>query len=289
MAKKDTTEGRAARGEVTTQASEASGNPSLPATIASHLADAAEAVDDFAASVAIHFDRVDGGFESPPPIVEGGTNARCNAAWDTPHILQRAMTAITEILFVINAREDKSGPLRRGMDGVWLNAHSSWQCDTPWSSLCDDVIDVGKGIAEKKAEVQRGFQRGDLTFKWASDATVAWAAATVKWLRTRADRLDPRRVDPYRGPREAAPVPKPAGWTRSDLIDQANHDGDVLSATSFDELRKAARIKPGKRGGGGAHRRFSESDLAKLIAEAAKTRRNGKAIVAAWRLLIPGS
>jgi hypothetical protein len=289
MANEKATNLPAAGGDAAKAAPERPAAPLPGVAVASHLAAAAAAVEEFVARVTVYFDRVDGGFESPSPSGPLGTGGRYSSAWETPDTLGRAIDAICEFMFEVRAFEVDAGEIRRGMDGAWLVPHSKWSCDPPWTELCLEMIEVGKAIVEKKVEVQVGFQREDLSFKWVSDATMAWAAATVKWLRARADRLDPRRAEPDLGPREAAPVPKPAGWTRSELIEQANHDGEVLSATSFDELRKAARLKPGKRGGGGAQRRFSESDLAKLIVEAAKKPRKGKPIVAAWRLLIPGS
>lgn len=96
------------------------------------------------------------------------------------------------------------------------------------------------------------------------------------------------------------PVLKPDGWTRSELIDQANHDDghaiETLSATTFDRIRIAAGVPSAERGGVGAQRRFSVGDLRKLVrvAEtggALKGRdwksRNGSKIAAAWLKLLP--
>lgn len=88
------------------------------------------------------------------------------------------------------------------------------------------------------------------------------------------------------------PVPKPDGWTRAELIDQANHnDGGgskTLSGTTFDRIREAAGIPPGKKGGAGAQRRFSVAQLRKLIdAAEVGTYRSGPKIAAAWRDLLP--
>jgi hypothetical protein len=79
-------------------------------------------------------------------------------------------------------------------------------------------------------------------------------------------------------------VSKPGGLTRKELIEEAGDD--VLSATVFDRIRKAAGLPPGERGGKGQQRRFSNSDVRKLIkAVEAGTYRAKKDIAAAWRQL----
>lgn len=185
MANNKATNMLAAGGYATKAAPQTPAAPLPRVAVAAHLAAAAAAVEDFIARVHMYFDRVEGGFESPLHFAEGASSTRCCAAWDTPDCLGRAMEAITELLFVVNAYDVESGPIRRGMDGAWLNQHTKWSCDEPWSALCIEVIDAGRGIAEKKAEVQRGFERESLTFKWASDATMAWAEGVARWLRGR--------------------------------------------------------------------------------------------------------
>ena len=101
-------------------------------------------------------------------------------------------------------------------------------------------------------------------------------------------------------PPQSHPVPKPDGWTRAELIAQANHDdGDgskTLSGTTFDRIRNAAGIPSAEKGGVGAQRRFSVAQLRKLIdaAEVGGTLeerswkpRNGQRIAEAWRELLP--
>lgn len=88
------------------------------------------------------------------------------------------------------------------------------------------------------------------------------------------------------------PARKPDGWTRAELIGQANHDDGEgpksLSSTTFDRIRKASRIAAAEPGGVGAQRRFSVAQLRKLIdAAEAGTFRNGRKIAAAWRELLP--
>ena len=95
------------------------------------------------------------------------------------------------------------------------------------------------------------------------------------------------------------PVPKPAGWTRAELIAQANYDDDndgdddghkgmTLSASTFDTIRASASIPAATKGGGGAQRRFSVADLRRLIdaVERGNFRKKEK-IAKAWRLLLP--
>lgn len=87
-------------------------------------------------------------------------------------------------------------------------------------------------------------------------------------------------------------VSKPDGWTRAELIDQANHDdgegAKTLSGTTFDRIREAAGIPSAEKGGVGAQRRFSVAQLRQLIdAAEAGTYRNGSNIAAAWRELLP--
>jgi hypothetical protein len=154
--------------------------------VASHLAAAAAAVEEFVARVPVYFDRVDGGFESPSPSGPLGTGGRYSSAWDTPDTLGRAIDAICEFMFEVRAFEVDGGDIRRGMDGAWLVPHSKWSCNPPWTELCLEMIEVGKAIVEKKVEVQVGFQREDLSFKWVSDATMTWAEGVAKWLRRKA-------------------------------------------------------------------------------------------------------
>jgi len=93
-------------------------------------------------------------------------------------------------------------------------------------------------------------------------------------------------------PEGSGVVPKPDGWTRAELIDQANHNDDsgskTLSETTFDRIRDAAGIPAAKRGGAGAQRRFSVGCLRKLICATEKgTYRNRHRIAEAWRELLP--
>jgi hypothetical protein len=84
---------------------------------------------------------------------------------------------------------------------------------------------------------------------------------------------------------ESGPVRKPGGWTKKELIEEA--DKDVLSATVFGRIRNDAGLAPGERGGKGQQRRFSKSDVRKLIkAVEAGTYRAKKEIAKAWRELI---
>jgi hypothetical protein len=77
---------------------------------------------------------------------------------------------------------------------------------------------------------------------------------------------------------------KPGGWTKKELMDQAD-----VSATVFDRIRKAASVKPSEKGGRGTQRRFSNAELRKLIAAVeAGTHRRKREIVKDWSELLPG-
>ena len=85
-------------------------------------------------------------------------------------------------------------------------------------------------------------------------------------------------------------VSKPDGWTRGELIAQAEEFEAQCSASTFDNIRKAAEIQPAERGGAGAQRRFSVAELHKLIAAAENGNyRSGKQIAEAWRALLQHS
>ena len=93
-------------------------------------------------------------------------------------------------------------------------------------------------------------------------------------------------------PDRGGAVSKLDGWTRAELIDQANHDdgeaAKTLSGTTFDRIRDAAGIPSAEKGGMGAQRRFSVAQLRQLIGAAeAGTYRNGFNIASAWRELLP--
>lgn len=100
---------------------------------------------------------------------------------------------------------------------------------------------------------------------------------------------------PNSEPGPTQPDPKPAdevsklnGWTRSELLEQTTKCKAPCSRSTFDNIRKAADIPPGERGGGGAKRRYSPVQLRKLITAAeGGTFRDGKEIAAAWGKLLP--
>jgi len=94
---------------------------------------------------------------------------------------------------------------------------------------------------------------------------------------------------PLIGERSARrPVPKPEGWTRSELVAQAKDAAaGGFSASTFDSIRKAAGVNASERGGRGQQRRFSRSELTRLIAatEAGKFR-NKATIAHSWSQLL---
>lgn len=95
---------------------------------------------------------------------------------------------------------------------------------------------------------------------------------------------EPAKTDPGAG----SPFGKPDGWTRKELVSQANHDGQVCSNSTFDKIRIAASIPSGSKGGKGAQRRYSVADLHKLIDSARRGRfQKGKEIAVAWAQLLP--
>lgn len=83
------------------------------------------------------------------------------------------------------------------------------------------------------------------------------------------------------------PVPKPNGWTKSELVAQARDAAGSFSASTFDNIRKAANVEAGERGGKGQQRRFSRAELTTLIgATKAGTFRNKIDIANSWRELL---
>jgi hypothetical protein len=84
------------------------------------------------------------------------------------------------------------------------------------------------------------------------------------------------------------PVAKPSGWTKGELVEQAKLDEARFSPSAFDRIRKAAGVKPSPRGGKGQQRRFSLSELRKMILAVNKSTCRDKAkIIAAWKQLLP--
>lgn len=82
----------------------------------------------------------------------------------------------------------------------------------------------------------------------------------------------------------AKPVHKPDGWTRGELV-AAVVEHVQFSPRTFDRIRVDAGIPPATKDGRGAQRRFSRSDVRRLI-DAAKGRRAKKDIEKAWRELL---
>jgi len=80
---------------------------------------------------------------------------------------------------------------------------------------------------------------------------------------------------------------KPGGWTRKELVEQAQTTTS-FSSTVFDRIRVSAGVKAAEKGGKGQHRRFSIGELRKLIkAVEAGTFRYRVEIGATWRELLP--
>lgn len=83
------------------------------------------------------------------------------------------------------------------------------------------------------------------------------------------------------------PVPKPDGWTKSELVSQARDAAGSFSNTTFDNIRNKADVAPSERGGGGQQRRFSRAELRKLIAAIEDGNFRKKAeIAASWGELL---
>ncbi|MCC7388529.1 MAG: hypothetical protein IT431_07140 [Phycisphaerales bacterium] len=90
--------------------------------------------------------------------------------------------------------------------------------------------------------------------------------------------------------RDEAPVHKPDGWTKAELIAQANKDGTMLSPSTFDLIRQKAKLKGGPKGGRGPHHKYRTADLKQLIAEVEGGEYRKKAAIAeAWRELLAPS
>jgi len=83
------------------------------------------------------------------------------------------------------------------------------------------------------------------------------------------------------------PVSKPSGWTKGELVEQAKSDEARFSPSAFDRIRKAAGVKPSPRGGKGQQRRFSRSELRKMMMAVNKSPcRDKDKIIAAWEQLL---
>jgi len=94
-------------------------------------------------------------------------------------------------------------------------------------------------------------------------------------------------VDPNADAPPRRPVTKPDGWARADLVAQAKDAAGSFSASTFDNIRRAANVEAGERGGKGQQRRFSRVELTKLIeAVEAGTFRNRTEIANSWRELL---
>jgi hypothetical protein len=86
---------------------------------------------------------------------------------------------------------------------------------------------------------------------------------------------------------ERRPVAKPDGWTKSELVSQAKDRLGSFGDTTFDRIRKAANVPPSERGGKGQQRRYSRTDLRKLIkAVIGGEYRRKKEIATAWSDLL---
>ncbi|MCH7791557.1 MAG: hypothetical protein IID31_04665 [Planctomycetes bacterium] len=86
---------------------------------------------------------------------------------------------------------------------------------------------------------------------------------------------------------DRAPVYKPDGWTKSELVYQADDAAGSFSPSTFDAVRKAAHVEAGPKGGAGPHHRFSRAELGAMIeAIESGTFRNRQPIGAAWRELL---
>lgn len=95
---------------------------------------------------------------------------------------------------------------------------------------------------------------------------------------------DDNGADPNDGKRRLS---KPAGWTQSELINEAIDAGAGLSDTKFRRIREVAGLKPSLRGGQGQQRRYSNRDIRQLC-KAAETDvfRKGKQLADVWRGLV---
>lgn len=82
---------------------------------------------------------------------------------------------------------------------------------------------------------------------------------------------------------DGPPPAKPGGWTKKELVEQAETSGGT-----FDRIRKLAAVSAGEKGGKGQHRRYSNAELRKLIkAVELSTCRKRIAMAAAWREWLP--
>jgi len=101
---------------------------------------------------------------------------------------------------------------------------------------------------------------------------------------------DARRAGAGGGARIETPGFKPDGWTKRELVRQAAENTGSFSNSTFDNIRKAAGVKPSPSGGVGQQRRYSCAEVRSLIEAAKKGRfRNGCDIAHAWQELFGDS
>lgn len=89
------------------------------------------------------------------------------------------------------------------------------------------------------------------------------------------------------GVRQGGPVYKPDGWTKAELLGQANEGDKLLGTTTFDTIRRKAKVAAAPKGGAGPHHKYSKADLRKMIIEIkSRAYRNQAAIARAWAELL---
>jgi len=167
--------------------------------------------------------------------------------------------------------------LRRGRDAILQRV------EPDYVGIAADRLEWAIGEAEATFHAAKAADLGIPTSQWGGDV-LNRASAAGDDVRGLAAFL----AKPPAPAASSGSVAKPDGWTRTELIAQAQASDAQCSASTFDSIRKAAGIPPAEQGGKGARRRFSNAQLRELItaAEAGKYR-TGRTIADAWREPMP--
>lgn len=155
---------------------------------------------------------------------------------------------------------------------------------------CNEIVEVlAKGEPERLRKDMAGRKRvGEEQIRQVV-AVAEGAVESMRRFERRVPRiqdalagLTPLQVDDAREP----PVPKPDGWSRGDLCEQAK-EYCSLGDSTFDRIRAAAGLKPGPHRSQGRPRRYSRDDLTRLIAAALSGKfHHGKSVANAWGQLL---
>lgn len=120
------------------------------------------------------------------------------------------------------------------------------------------------------------------------EAYVALADAMLEEVRYDFEQIErePRDqgIPPTEPPVLPAPLPHPRGWLKRDLLCALKH---IISATTFDSLRRQAGVASAEPGGSGQQRRYTKGELLLIIdaARKSKVRTRAKVVEMLTRML----